>query len=75
MNAFIGPLIFFLMTGNYLMFWPLYRAFHSKRTHRRQALFRLFLLELCIYVLLTALLLVGLYTIPDFITVVSCWQK
>jgi hypothetical protein len=66
MNAFTGSLLGFLMTGNYLLFWPLYRAFHAKRTQRRQALFRLFLLELCIYVPVTGSLLIAAYRIPDF---------
>jgi hypothetical protein len=66
MNAFAGPLFGFLMTGNYFLFWPVYRAFHAKKTQRRQALFRLFLLELCIYVLVTGTLLIAAYRIPDF---------
>jgi len=59
-------LLALLATGNYLLFWPVYRAFHKKRTQRRQALFRLFLLELCIYVLVTGLLVFAIYRIPDF---------
>ena len=66
MSAFIGPLLAFLATGNYLLFWPVYRAFHGKKTQRRQALFRLFLVELCIYVLVTGSLVVAIYRIPDF---------
>jgi hypothetical protein len=66
MNAFTGPLLGFLLTGNYLLFWPVYRAFHAKRTQRRRALFRLFLLELSIYVLVTASVVIATYSIPDF---------
>ena len=66
MNAFTGPLLGFLMTGNYLLFWPLYRASHAKRTQRRQALFRLFLVELVVYLLVTGSLIIGIYSIPDF---------
>ena len=66
MNAVTGPLLGFLMTGNYLLFWPLYRAFHAKKTQRRQALFRLFLLEFVVYVLVTGSVVVATYSIPDF---------
>src|SRR5689334_10379999 len=66
MNALTGPAFAFLATGNYLLFWPLYRALHRKKTQRRQALFRLFLIELCIYLLVTGSLVVAVYTIPDF---------
>ena len=66
MSAFTGPLLAFLVTGNYLLFWPTYRAFHAKRTQRRQALFRLFLLELCICVLVTGSLVIAVHRIPDF---------
>ncbi len=66
MNAFTGPLLGFLMTGNHLLFWPVYRAFHAKKTQRRQALFRLFLLELCLYAAVTGSLVIAVYRIPDF---------
>jgi hypothetical protein len=66
MNAFTGPLLAFLATGNYLLFWPVYRISHPKKTQRRQALFRLFLLELVIYGLLTGSLIIAIYGIPDF---------
>ena len=66
MNAFVGPLLGFLMTGNYLIFWPVYRALHAKRTQRRQALFRLFLLELCLYGIVTGSVIIAVYKIPAF---------
>jgi hypothetical protein len=66
MTAVTGPLLAFLATGNYLLFWPVYRLFHTKKTQRRQALFRLFLLELCVYVPLTGSLVLASYRIPDF---------
>ncbi len=66
MNAFTGPVLAFLATGNYLLFWPLYRIFHPKKTQRRQALFRLFVFEVVIYGLLTGLLIIAVYRIPDF---------
>ena len=44
----------------------MYRAFHAKRTQRRQALFGLFLLELCIYALVTGSLVIAVFRIPDF---------
>ena len=66
MNTFTGTLVGFLVTGNYLLFWPFYRAFHAKKTHRRQALLRLFSLELCIYVPVTGSLVFAAYRNPDF---------
>src|SRR5437899_8318481 len=66
MNALIAPLTAFLLTGGYLLVWPFYRLFHCKKTERRQALFRLFLLELFLYVPLTGFVLFGIYRIPDF---------
>ena len=59
-------LSFFLITGNYLLFWPLYRALHRKNSQRRQALLRLFLVELAIYGSVTGLLVLAVYKIPDF---------
>lgn len=66
MSAFTGPLIGLLLTGNYLLFWPIYRLLHPKETQRSQALFRLFLVELAIYVPLTTLMIVAIYKVPDF---------
>lgn len=66
MNALIGPALAVLVTGNYLLFWPLYRIFHPKKTQRRQALLRLFLLEVVIYALITGSLVVAVYRIADF---------
>ena len=66
MNALTGAIAAFLISGGYLMVWPFYRILHPKRTQRRQALFRLFLLELFLYVPLTGFVLIGIYKIPDF---------
>jgi hypothetical protein len=66
MHSFTVAALVFLMTGSYLFFWPAYRAFHPKSTRRRQALFRLFLLELCIYLLVTGSLVIAVYRLPDF---------
>ena len=66
MNSLLGVLEFLLITGNYLLFWPFYRAFHPTRTRRRRALRELFLVEASVYVFLTGLLVVGIYTIRDF---------
>jgi len=66
MNSFTGPLFGFLLTGNYLLFWPIYRLLHPRKTQRREALFKLFLIELGIYVPLTTLVVIGVYKISDF---------
>ena len=66
MNALTGSLFFFSITGNYLLFWPVYRAFHAKKTQRCRALFNLFLLELCIYGIVTGALVAGTFWISDF---------
>ena len=66
MNAFWGTLGFFLVTGNYLLFWPFYRAFHRTRTRRRGALLDLFVVEACVYGFLTGLLVLAVYKVPDF---------
>src|SRR5215467_8676146 len=66
MSALNGLALGFLLTGNYLLFWPAYRAFHRKKTQRRQALFRLFLLELCVYLLVTGSFVVAVYRFRDF---------
>jgi len=42
MTSFTGPLFGFLLTGNYLLFWPIYRLLHPRKTQRREALFKLF---------------------------------
>lgn len=62
----MNALLFLLATGNYLLFWPVYRIFHPQKTQRRQALFRLFLLEVSIYTLLTGSLVIAVYRLPDF---------
>ncbi|HLH55748.1 MAG TPA: hypothetical protein VKY92_19260 [Verrucomicrobiae bacterium] len=66
MNAFWGPLEFFLITGNYLLFWPFYCALHRTRTRRRRALQDLFVLEACVYCFLTGLFVLAIYITPDF---------
>ena len=66
MSAFWGPLEFFLFTGNYLLFWPFYRALHRTPTRRRRALLNLFVLEVCVYCFLTGLLVLAVDKIPDF---------
>ena len=66
MKALAGGLAAFLVSGGYLLVWPLYRLFHPKKTQRRQALFRLFLVELYLYVPLTSLVIFGTHRIPDF---------
>ena len=66
MNSVFGAIEFFLITGSYLFFWPLYRVFHHKRTRRRRALLDLFLLELAVYGCLTGLLVLAVYHIRDF---------
>ncbi len=66
MSAVTGPLFGFMLTGNYLLFWPVYRLLHPKKTKRRQALLRLFLVELGIYVPFTTLVIIAVYRIPDF---------
>jgi hypothetical protein len=57
---------FILVTGNYLLFWPVYRLFHPKKTERRSAFLNLFLVELASYTSLTGLLVLAVYKIPDF---------
>jgi hypothetical protein len=66
MNIFLGPVGFFLITGNYLLFWPIYRFLHWKRTQRTQALWNLFLVELALYGCLTGAVLLAIYRVPDF---------
>ena len=66
MKALAGALAAFLVSGGYLLVWPFYRLFHPKKAQRRQALFRLFLVELFLYVPLTSLVIFGTYRIPDF---------
>jgi len=66
MNALIGALTAFLLSGGYLLVWPFYRLCHRRPSQRRQALFRLFLLQLFLYVPLTAFVLFGIDRIPDF---------
>ena len=51
---------------NYLLFWPFYRALHGTRTRRRRGLLVLFVVEACVYSLLTGLLVLAIYKVPDF---------
>ena len=39
---------------------------HPKKTQRRQALFRLFLIELCLYAPVTGFVVFGFFKIPGF---------
>ncbi len=48
------------------MVWPLYRLLHRRKSERRRALFRLFLIETILYVPLTGYVLYGFTRIPDF---------
>jgi len=66
MITLIGSLTAFVLSGGYLLVWPIYRLCRPKRTQRRQALFRLFLLELFLYVPLTSFVVFGFFKIPDF---------
>ena len=66
MNAFTGMLVAFVVTGGYLLVWPVYRLFHPRKTRRRQALFRLFLLEIALYLPVTGFVTYGFLRIPDF---------
>jgi hypothetical protein len=66
MRTIIVLFLGFLLSGSYLFFWPVYRILHPRKSQRRRALFRLFLLELVIYVSLTACLVFAVYTLPDF---------
>jgi uncharacterized membrane protein len=66
MNAFLRAVEFLLITGNYLLFWPLYRLLHPKKSERRRALLNLFLIELTLYGCVTGLLVVAVYNVPDF---------
>jgi len=53
----LEPVKFFLVTGNYLLVWPLYRVLHPKNSQRRCALLKLFLYELSFYSCITGFLL------------------
>jgi hypothetical protein len=66
MNAITGTLFAFLLTGGYLLVWPIYRLWHPRKTQRRQALFELFLLECCLYIPPTSFALYGMFRLPDF---------
>jgi hypothetical protein len=66
MNAFLGPIEFLLITGNYLVFWPIYRLLHSKKTQRSRALLDLFLIELALYGFVTGLFVLAVSKVPDF---------
>jgi hypothetical protein len=50
MNAFVGPLLGFVVFGGYLLVWPIYRILHPGRTQRRQALLDLFMVEVGLHV-------------------------
>lgn len=66
MGAGLGLLLAFLIFGNSLLFWPIYRIFHSKKTRRRQDLLVVFIVSGCLYVALTGFVFYGVYFIPDF---------
>ena len=66
MNAVAGTLLAFLLSGGYLLVWPIYRLLHPKKSQRRQALFRLFLVEVCLYGPVTGYVIFGFFKIPDF---------
>ena len=66
MNAIASVLLAFLISGGYLLVWPIYRVLHRRRTQRRQALFKLFLIECVLYGSLTGYVIYGFFRIPDF---------
>jgi hypothetical protein len=66
MRTVVALFLGFLLTGSYLFFWPVYRILHPRKSQRRRALFRLFLLEIVIYISLTISLVLAVYTLPDF---------
>jgi hypothetical protein len=66
MNAVAGTLLAFLVSGGYLLVWPIYRLSHPRKSQRRRALFRLFLIELCLYVPITGFVIFGFFRILDF---------
>src|SRR5436853_4958847 len=52
------PLGFLVYAGSILI-WPLYRIRHRKRTQRGRALFRVFLVQLALYIVWTVMLLLS----------------
>lgn len=66
MSNALGLLLAFLIFGNSLLFWPIYRIFHSQKTRRREDLLLVFIVSICLYVALTGFVIYGVYFIPDF---------
>jgi len=66
MSNGLALLVGFLIFGNSLLFWPIYRIFHPQKTRRRQDLLVVFIVSGCLYLVLTAFVLYGVYYIPDF---------
>ena len=66
MTDILGLSVAFLIFGNSLLFWPVYRIFHPQKTRRRQDLLVVFFVSICLYVGLTGFVLYGIYFIPDF---------
>src|SRR3954453_13464135 len=52
------PLGFVLYAGS-LLIWPVYRLRHPKRTQRGRTLFRVFLVQLALYIVWTVILLIS----------------
>ncbi len=63
---FTGLLFAFLLSGGYLLVWPIYRLAHRRKSPRRQALLKLFLIEATLYFAVTGFVLYGFWKIPDF---------
>ena len=66
MSNGLGLLLAFLIFGNSLLFWPIYRILHPQKTRRRQDLRMVFIFSGCVYLALTAFVLYGVYYIRDF---------
>ena len=65
-NAIANLLLAFLISGGYLLVWPIYRVLHRRKTQRRQALLKLFLIEVALDGFLTGYVVFGFFRIPDF---------
>ncbi len=66
MSSVWEPIVFYSITGSYLVFWPVYRVLHAEKTRRSRALLILFLIEAAVFGCLTGFLEFGLATAPDF---------
>ena len=66
MSNILSLLLAFLIFGNSLLFWPIYRLFHPQKTRRRQDLLVVFIVALCLYVGLSGFVVYGIYFIKDF---------